>query len=161
MKTQFTVSQSPIQLLLPPGLCSIVCPILTTPVSILETSPTRFITSFINKSPGTRKGLSIASTNGLGGTIGVVVAVTKDPCPSTLGKGPTFGVSVGGRSTGRNDSAYHSYHTWRSSVRRQMETRSSELLGKYNGSYQNRHSEMDDGRGRQNSTSDEDVRPYP
>ena len=115
-------SQSPIQLLRPPGLCSDVCPILTTPVSTLEPSPTRFATSLESWSPVTRKGLSIASISGLGGTNGVDVAVTKEPCPSTLGKGPTFGVSAGGRSTGRNDSAYHSYHTCRWSVRRHKET---------------------------------------
>ena len=131
-------SQSPIQLLLPPGLCSVVCPILTTPVSTLELSPTRFVNSLENGSleimTGTT-GLSIASINGLGGAKCVDVAVTKDPYPSTLGTGPIFGVSAGGRNTGRNDSVYHSYHTWRWSVRRHMETRSSELLGKYNGSY--------------------------
>jgi hypothetical protein len=80
-------------------------------------------------------GLSIASISGLGGAKCVDVAVTKDPCPSTLGTGPTFGASAAGRNTGRNDSVYHSYHTWRWSVRRHMETRSSELLGKYSGSY--------------------------
>ena len=80
-------------------------------------------------------GLSIASISGLGGAKCVDVAVTKDPYPSTLGTGPIFGVSAGGRNTGRNDSVYHSYHTWRWSVRRHMETRSSELLGKYSGSY--------------------------
>jgi hypothetical protein len=114
-------SQSPIQLLLPPGLCSDVCPILTTPVSTLELSPTRF-NSLDIWSLETTKGLSIASTSGLGGTNGVDVAVTKEPCPSTLGRGPTFGDSTGGRSTGRNDSAYHSYHTCRWSVRRHKET---------------------------------------
>jgi hypothetical protein len=105
--------QSPIQLLLPPGLCSVVCPILTTPVSVFGISPTRLGASLDDWSPETRKGLSIASINGLGGTNGVDVAVMKEPCPSTQGMGPAFGVSAAGRSTGRNDSAYHSYHTCR------------------------------------------------
>jgi hypothetical protein len=131
-------SQSPIQLLLPPGLCSVVCPILTTRDSTLEPSPTRFVTSLENGSLETTTGtagLSIASISGLGGAKCADFAVTKDPYPSTLGTGPIFGVSAGGRSTGRNDSVYHSYHTWRWLVRRHMETRSSELLGKYNGSF--------------------------
>lgn len=34
-----------------------------------------------------------------------------------------------------NDSACHSYQTWRSLVSRQMDTWSSELLGRYNGSW--------------------------
>ena len=47
-KNRIRGSQSPIQLLLPPGLCSVVCPILTTPVSTLEPSPTRIVTSLEN-----------------------------------------------------------------------------------------------------------------
>jgi hypothetical protein len=34
----------------------------------------------------------------------------------------------------KNDSACHSYQTWRSVVSRQIETCSSELLGRYKGS---------------------------
>jgi hypothetical protein len=42
------------------------------------------------------------------------------------------GKTLGGRA--RNASAYHSYHTCRLFVRRHMLTRSSLLLGRYNGS---------------------------
>lgn len=43
--------------------------------------------------------------------------------------------AVGVLKTGINDSAYHSYHTCLGLVRRQMETWSSELLGRYNGAF--------------------------
>jgi hypothetical protein len=55
--------------------------------------------------------------------IDIDTAVKRDR-PSTLGRGPTFvGISAGDRSTGRNGTAYHSYHTWRWSVRYHMEAK--------------------------------------
>lgn len=60
--------------------------------------------------------------------------------PRVTGSGIAVCVCCGpGATTDRKDSACHSYHTCRSLVRRQMETCSSELLGRYSGSYEHQH----------------------
>lgn len=75
---------------------------------------------------------STASITGLGTAALVLVDAKKEPSDAS-----TSSVCSGGSSaltTGRNDSAYHSYQTFRSLVNRQIDTCTWELLGKYNGS---------------------------
>lgn len=116
----------PIQLLRPPGLCSAVCPILTTPqgdlISILpgRVSERGSATGKLN--------MSSASTIGLGTATSVDVLEEDGPSETA----PSVACSTGNNAfaTGRYDSAYHSYHTCRSFVRRHIDTCNSELLGR-------------------------------
>jgi len=122
--------QRPIQLLRPPGLCKHVCPILTTPISaLLNSSHGSQLPDFSNSDC-----VSIASISGLGVAIGVDADAKNDPRAFVVDA--TSSEVFDGKgvlNTGIKDSAYHSYHTCRWLVRRQIYTCNSELLGKYNG----------------------------
>lgn len=129
----------PIQLLLPPGLCSAVCPIFTTP-SCGRTSSFPVSTSKGNASTASTSGLD---TDGDIDTASSFVAKdggrrekrsTGVIAPDGDGDVVAVTTSATGACTGKNDSAHHSYHTCRLFVSRQIDTCSSELLGRYNGS---------------------------
>jgi len=122
--------QRPIQLLFPPGLCRLVCPILTTPISALLNSPgSQLLLPFSNSAWA-----SIASISGLGVAIGVDGDAKNDPWALVVDSTSSEDADDEGvLNTGMKDSAYHSYHTCRWFVRRQIYTCNSELLGKYNG----------------------------
>src|ERR1700722_11023428 len=71
-------TQSPIQLLLPPGLCMLVCPTFTrdAPSSLLAATSLADSPLFF----WAKGGLSIASTSGLGGCGGNVKGDPSDFC---------------------------------------------------------------------------------
>src|SRR6267154_4921939 len=108
----------PIQLLRPPGLCREVCPILITPaVDLGDSSP------LLRVSERSKDGnASIASITGLGTATCVEEDAKKDVSPDASSG---FSGNEGALNTGKNDSAYHSYHTCRSFVSRQIDTCSS------------------------------------
>lgn len=115
----------PIQLLRPRGLCSVVCPILISPTLPLAPPSLSIAVSIAIG------GISIASATGLGDMSGVERAESHEsrlsPCARLSSELARTDVVPG---TGRNASAYHSYQTCRWFVRRQIETCSSELLGR-------------------------------
>lgn len=121
---------SPIQLLRPPGLCRAVCPIFTTPEADLGGS----LLALEVSERGVNGNTSTASITGLGTATWVEADAKKDPSGPMMSSDWSDG--NGALHTGRNDSAYHSYHTCRSFVWRQIDTCNSELLGKYRGSYE-------------------------
>jgi len=87
----------------------------------------------------------MASTSGLGMATGVEGTARNDPLPLMDGvreslRLDTVSCEATTLDTGKKDSAYHSYHTCRVFVSRQMDTLSSELLGKYNGSLKGKKS---------------------
>ena len=115
---------SPIQLLRPPGLCKLVCPILT-----VTYSEAPFPIETLGKE---RKTGSLPSISGLG-------APTVDDEEEEINCPPKGGPNKSSLDAAvlgidMKDSACHSYQTWCSLVSRQMDTWSSELLGRYNGS---------------------------
>ncbi len=79
---------------------------------------------------------SVASIKGLGAPVeGKGLDGIKKPDNSRSEAEGDIGFSDTAEGIARNDSACHSYHTWRSFVNRQIDTWSSELLGRYKGSY--------------------------
>ena len=81
---------------------------------------------------------SVASIKGLGalaeGKGPPLPDGVKKPDNSRSAPEGDIGTSDTAEGISRNDSACHSYHTWRSFVNRQIDTWSSELLGRYKGS---------------------------
>ena len=150
---------SPYQLLRPPGLCKLVCPIFTTPIpnpgslpaateNTVEGECRLSVLEFVGKSP-------TASIIGLGAAMIIEGAETSAPDPLTrtgvgdageggercgrppppkCRRGEFDGVEGCVIETGRSDSAYHSYHTLWLLVSRHIDTCSSELLGRYSAS---------------------------
>ena len=126
---------SPIQLLLPPALCSAVWLIFT------RLTPSLSLSSAIPKDPlltGTCNVSWGISNNGLAACIGVVGAALKKVLSGDMLIGESVSFQMGDDTdelgTGRNASANHSYHTLRVSVNRQSETVSSASAGRYSGS---------------------------
>jgi hypothetical protein len=79
---------------------------------------------------------SVASIKGLGAlTAGKGLDGIKKPDNSRSAAEGDIEFSDTAEGIARNDSACHSYHTWRSFVNRQIDTWSSDLLGRYKGSY--------------------------
>jgi hypothetical protein len=110
-------------------LCRLVCPIL------INLEPDSTTDSLLLDDRRSNIDALSPSINGLG--IFLDGEAKNDP---PLAKLADNGEAVGTSSVGgapvmfKNASACHSYHTWRWFVKRQMETWSSELLGRYNGS---------------------------
>ena len=83
----------------------------------------------------------MASTSGLGIATGVEGTARNDPLPLMEGVRESLRLDTVSREattldTGKKDSAYHSYHTLRTSVNRHNDTVNSESAGRYNGSYE-------------------------
>ena len=128
--------QSPIQLLRPPGLCSAVWLIFTklTP-SLARPS---YIDAAIDIGPGTSSVRCGTSNSGLVAIVGVDTAEPglRNALLLLSGEGDSgesasrhTGDDTDELGTGRNASAYHSYHTLRVSVSRHSETVSSQSAG--------------------------------
>jgi hypothetical protein len=121
--------QRPIQLLLPPGLCSPVWPIFTIDVAPGRSwSPDVLIL-------GGEGGMSMASTTGLNALLQDALADRSD----SEGDGLLIAIeprrdgakgTSSARGTGRKASADHSYQTCRVLVSRHRDTVTSELFGR-------------------------------
>lgn len=133
---------SPIQLLRPDGLCSVVCPILILPSpsppssDVLNSTASRGVAVALLSALATLHSPNAgASSSGLGA--GIADMGMGDMSP--LNDAPPFedmpGDGMAMADLGRNASANHSYHTFRLSVRRHRKTCSSELDGRYSGSW--------------------------
>jgi hypothetical protein len=119
------VVYKPIQLLRPPGLCRLVWPIFTDSYSF---------SVLILSDPFRRKcspNGSALSMIGLLGNPFILGIGDEGPLAGCSNKSSVLTVRFG---MDKNDSACHSYHTCLSLVSLQMQTRSSESLGRYSGS---------------------------
>ena len=124
---------NPIQLLRPPGLCKLVCPILTSSNSsslagALGVADVGKVADRLGWE--SRRNGSSLSAIGLGGA-----PPGNDGVCTPLGGSSKSSLLLLVRGTDKNDSACHSYQTCFSVVRRQIETCSSEPLGRYSGSW--------------------------
>lgn len=124
---------SPIQLLLPPGLCKLVCPIFTTsyPPALPSVALLDGVSCCCDSLAGVLNAekKDSSSARGLGTLIGEAQFCPPAECNDSSSLPPgVIGIV-------KNDSACHSYHTWRSFVKRQIDTCNSEWLGRYSGSY--------------------------
>lgn len=130
---------SPIQLLRPLGLCNAVCPTLINPNrASLSICSSRAGSNMIRDGDVTSDPRSSASANELGASEGVPESegVPFEGGVLSWDRSPTNAIASWGK--GKNASACHSYQTWRSFVSLHIDTCSSQLLGKYKGSFETR-----------------------
>ena len=115
---------NPIQLLRPPGLCSAVCPIFTR----LQLSSLSCLRLILGGSTASIRGLINGADDDEWG-------VNIPPSNAAAAGGEDLSLCRSGAPfTDKNDSACHSYQICFSLVILHIDTSSSQLLGKYNGS---------------------------